>query len=54
MTVRKLRVAMDDVLFAMTTPVDYQSEAYLDLQTGEVLTVMTDDSWDAFAPRHRG
>lgn len=46
MTARTLRVAMDDILDAMTIPVDYQSEAYLDLRTGDVVTVMQDDSWD--------
>ena len=30
---------MHDIISAMTTPADYQSEAYLDLQTGEVVTV---------------
>jgi hypothetical protein len=39
MTGRKLRVAMDDILFAMTMPADHESEAYLDLQTGEVVTI---------------
>jgi hypothetical protein len=44
MSSRKLRVAMDDILLAMTTPADYQSEAYLDLETGGVLTVEDESS----------
>lgn len=43
MTARKLRVAMDDILLAMSTPAHHESEAYLDLQTGEVVTIEDED-----------